>query len=81
MAVSERYGRLGIPSVGEDEPVFILRAGDILAGDAIKMYKLLAEAHGCRLGEAVERQIRAFDEWAGEKVLPCKLPAAAQRSA
>lgn len=80
MAVSERYGRLDIPSVGEDEPVFILRARDILAEDAIKMYKLLAEAHGCHLGEAVERQIRAFDDWAGEKALPCKLPATAKKS-
>lgn len=81
MAVSERYGRLDIPSIGAEEPVFILRAGDILAADAIKMYKLLAEAHGCHLGEAVERQIRAFEEWVGEKALPGRQPAAAQRSA
>lgn len=80
MAVSERYGRLDIPSVGEDEPVFIMRAADILAADAIKMYKLLAEAHGCDLGEVVERQIRMFNEWAGEKALPGKLPVTAHRS-
>lgn len=70
MAFSERYGKLNIPSIGRDEPVFILRASDRLAGDAIKMYKLLAEAHGCDLGEAIERQIRIFNEWNGLKAFP-----------
>lgn len=79
MAVSERYGELDIPSVGKEEPVFVLRASDVLAGEAIKMYKLLAEAHGCDLGEVVERQIRLFGEWKGEKSLPGKRPAASQR--
>jgi len=79
VAVSERYGKLDIPSVGTEEPVFILRARDRLAGDVIKMYKLLAEAYGCDLGEVVERQIRIFNEWAGEKALPGKQPAFAYR--
>ena len=70
MAVSERYGVLEIPSIGRTAPVFVLRASDILAGEAIKMYKLLAEAHGRDLGEVVERQIRLFSEWDGERSLP-----------
>ncbi len=75
MAVCERYGRLDIPQIESEEPVFILRARDILAGDAIRMYKLLAEAHGCDLGEVIERQIRCFSEWSGEKSLPGRRPA------
>ncbi len=78
MAVCARYGRIEIPSIGREEPVFILRAEDILAGDAIRMYKLLAEAHGCDLGEVVERQIRLFSEWPGEKSLPGRRPAGAR---
>lgn len=74
MAISETYGRLDIPSIGAEEPVFILRARDRLARDAIKMYKLLAEAYGCELGEIIERQLRIFAEWAGEKTLPGKTP-------
>lgn len=70
MAFSERYGELDIPSIGKEEPIFILRAGDRLASDAIKMYKLLAEAHGCDLGHVVERQIRIFEEWAGDRWYP-----------
>jgi hypothetical protein len=77
MATSERYGRVDIPSIDAEEPVFILRARDKLAGDAIKMYRLLAEAHGCDLGEVIERQIRIFNEWAGKKILPGKRPASA----
>jgi hypothetical protein len=80
MAVSERYGKLDIPSIGKEEPIFILRARDRLAGDAIKMYKLLAEAYGCDLGGVVERQIRTFNEWAGEKALPGQRPASAYRN-
>lgn len=80
MAVSERYGKVDIPSIGKEEPVFILRARDRLAADSIKMYKLLAEAYGCNLGEVIERQIRIFNEWAGEKALPGQRPASAHRN-
>ncbi|UCD78894.1 MAG: hypothetical protein JSW26_26415 [Desulfobacterales bacterium] len=31
MAISGKYGKLDIPKIGEDEPVFILRAQDRLA--------------------------------------------------
>ena len=42
MAVSTKYGKLSIPKVGDDEPVFILRAQDKLAEAAIEMYKALS---------------------------------------
>ena len=31
MAISGKYGRVNIPEIGADEPVFILRAQDKLA--------------------------------------------------
>ena len=80
MAVCERYGRLDIPLIEGEEPVFILRARDILAADAIRMYKLLAEAHGCDLGDVVERQIRLFSEWPGGKALPGRNPVSTGRN-
>jgi len=46
MAISGKYGKVEVPGVGEDEPVFILRAQDRLALAAIKMYGALAESHG-----------------------------------
>lgn len=70
MALSCTYGRLNIPMIGEDEPVFILRGRDALAESAIEMYRLLAEAHGCSVADALTREIGHFREWAGERRLP-----------
>jgi hypothetical protein len=71
MALSQVYGKLEIPMIGEDEPVFILRAQDVLAESAIQMYRLLAEAHGCHVEQALVREINGFRQWPGEKRLPC----------
>lgn len=72
MGVSQTYGKVAIPTVGENEPVFILRAQDKLAESAIEMYRLLAEAHGCQVDEALSKEISCFRQWSGEKKLPCE---------
>ena len=70
MALSQKYGRLEIPQIESDEPVFILRARDKLAGSAIEMYRLLAEAHGCCLGQVLRSEVEAFKQWGGNRRLP-----------
>ena len=70
MALSQTYGKLAIPMVGEDEPVFILRAQDRLAEDAIEMYRLLAEAHGYQVAQTLSKEINCFRQWQGERRLP-----------
>ena len=70
MALSRTYGKLTIPMIGDNEPVFILRGQDILAQSAIEMYRLLAEAHGCKVAEALTNEISLFRQWSGEKKLP-----------
>ena len=70
MALSQTYGKLEIPMIGENEPVFILRGQDILAQSAIEMYRLLAEAHGCKVAEALTNEISFFRQWPGERKLP-----------
>jgi hypothetical protein len=70
MAVSGKYGKINIPNVGEDEPVFILRAQDRLAGSAIMMYQALAESHGANVADGVQREIDLFQGWKGQKKLP-----------
>lgn len=70
MALSHTYGKLDIPMIGENEPVFILRGQDILAQSAIEMYRMLAEAHGCTVAQALASEISNFREWPGEKKLP-----------
>jgi len=70
MAVSSKYGKLNIPRIGSDEPVFILRAQDILAGATIEMYRVLAASHGSKLADSLEKEILAFRKWPGAKKLP-----------
>jgi len=70
MALSQVYGKLEIPSIADDEPVFIIRAQDTLAESAMQMYRLLAEAHGCQVGPVLALEINSFRRWHGEKKLP-----------
>jgi hypothetical protein len=70
MALSQTYGKLEIPMIGEDEPVFILRGQDILAHSAIEMYRLLAKAHGCQVAQALTGELSCFRRWQGERRLP-----------
>jgi hypothetical protein len=70
MAISGKYGRVNIPKVGENEPVFILRAQDRLAASAIEMYRSLAGSHGASLVESLQREIDSFRQWKGNKKIP-----------
>jgi len=70
MAVSGKYGKLSIPKVGEDEPVFILRAQDKLAEAAIEMYRALVASHGSSLAGSIQKEIEAFRQWSGSKKIP-----------
>ncbi len=70
MAISTKYGKVNIPKIGDNEPVFILRAQDKLAEAAIGMYKLLAASHGSRLAPSLDKEIESFRKWPGAKKLP-----------
>ena len=68
MAISGKYGKLSIPKVGADEPVFILRAQDKLAQAAIEMYQSLAASHGRPLANSLQKEIEAFRKWPTKKM-------------
>jgi len=70
MAISGKYGKLDIPKVDPDEPVFVLRAQDKLALPTLKMYQALLYSHGCNLAETVQREIDIFERWTGERKMP-----------
>jgi hypothetical protein len=70
MALSGKYGKLTIPKVGVDEPVFILRAQDKLAEAAIEMYRTLAASHGSPLAGKLQKEIDTFHQWKGSKKMP-----------
>ena len=70
MALSGKYGKLDIPKIGEDEPVFILRAQDSLAAPAIHKYQSLATANGLPIAKSVQKEIDLILQWKGTKKLP-----------
>jgi hypothetical protein len=70
MAISGKYGKINIPKIGEDEPVFILRAQDKLALWLVEIYKVLAESHGCRFEEPLDKEIKRLRDWKGPKKMP-----------
>lgn len=70
MAVSEKYGKVAIPHVADDEPVFILRAQDRLALPAIEMYRLLAESNDAGVASQLEGQLEVFRHWSGKRKNP-----------
>ena len=67
MALSGKYGKLDIPKIAADEPVFILRAQDVLAETVIRMYQLLAASHGCPLAKELDKEIQSFRNWPGSR--------------
>lgn len=70
MALSGKYGKLDIPRVGDEEPVFILRAQDKLAEPTIEMYRLLAASHDSQIAGAVQKEVERFRQWPGSKKMP-----------
>lgn len=70
MALSGKYGKLDIPKIAADEPVFILWAQDILAETVIRMYQLLAASHGRPLAAGLDKGIQSFRKWPGSKKMP-----------
>lgn len=70
MAISEKYGKINIKGIGDDEPVFIIRARDRLSEHSILMYKILASSHELPIAGDVEDALDAFLAWEGEKKMP-----------
>jgi hypothetical protein len=70
MALSGKYGKISVGKLGEDEPVFILRARDKLALPALEMYKALASSHDAKVVGSLQQEIDAFRRWKGDKKLP-----------
>jgi hypothetical protein len=70
VAVSSKYGKVNISKIGENEPVFILRAQDELAESAIRMYQSLAASHESKIAKSLDKEIDTFHKWQGVKKLP-----------
>ena len=70
MAVSGKYGKVEISNIGEDEPVFILRAQDKLAMGMVEIYKVIAGIHDSSMTSELDKEIERFRTWTGERKMP-----------
>jgi hypothetical protein len=70
MAISSKYGNIKIDKIGDQEPVFIIRAQDKLAAPIIEIYKVLALSHGCQIANTLSAELERFISWKGRKKLP-----------
>ena len=68
--MSGKYGRLDIPQINREEPVFILCAQDKLTEPTIEMHRLLVASHECQLVERLQKKIESFRQWQGVKEMP-----------
>ena len=60
MEISAEFGKLIIPKVGDEEPVFIRRAQDKLTELAIAMYQALAVSPGVDVGNDIHEGMESF---------------------
>ena len=70
MAISGKYGKVDIPKIGENEPVFILRGQDTLAEGMVQIYKVIASLHGKTMAEDLDKEIERFRKWDGKRKMP-----------
>lgn len=70
MAVSGKYGKIDIPKIGADEPIFILRAQDKLAEAMIEIYRTIIAAHDPGMTKGLNSEIDRFRRWSGQKKMP-----------
>lgn len=74
MARDTKYGDIDIEKIGKDEPVFILRAQDRKALQAMARYRSICEEGGVEQShlDAIDRAYDAFTEW--QRTHATKLP-------
>ncbi len=70
MAISKKYGKIDIPKIGGDEPIFILRAQDQFAEGIIEIYRVLAISHEPFVKNGLDEVVNLFRDWKGPRKIP-----------
>lgn len=73
MAIDTKYGKVAVPGIPDNEPVFILRAQDLLALPTILHYSAMIDGLDRledRMSEGLRRVVLAFTQWPGTRKLP-----------
>lgn len=67
MAIDNKYGKVTLEkgNIGEDEPVFVFRARDLLAPSTLWYYLELCTDNGSPEGhlKAIRQAINQFEQW------------------
>ncbi len=69
MANENKYGQINIQGIPDNEPIFVFRAQDALAGIVLKFYQELRRSAGDREGaESINLAIKRFEVWETKKL-------------
>jgi hypothetical protein len=69
MAIEQKYGKLNIPGIPDNEPIFIFRAQDVFAGHVLDYYAQLRNGAGDIKGtNAVYNVANDFRQWPTKKI-------------
>lgn len=76
MAIDSKYGDIDIPGIPDDEPVFVIRAKDSCAPQAIMQYAELSIVNGSpsEHAAACRRVAIDFRDWQAENQDKVKAP-------
>lgn len=80
MAIDSKYGKISIPGIPDNEPVFVLRAKDSLAARGVEAYAVIVRkvartgkykertAAGLAFADKIERAAEALKGWSDSKL-------------
>lgn len=76
MATDRKYGKIEIPGIPEDEPVFIIRAKDKISLEVIEAYSFHAALESCpeEFVKSIDAVGLEFEQWQAEHEELVKLP-------
>lgn len=76
MALDSKYGEIHVEKIPDDEPIFIIRAQDAAAIDALINYGRVAEVAGATIEfvTGVNQVINDFESWRGRHADRVKTP-------
>jgi hypothetical protein len=65
MAIDLKYGHIPVAGVGDDEPVFVVRAQDVLSPRLLRIYRELCAVAGSppRHLDGIGESVTAFESW------------------
>lgn len=70
MAIDKKYGKIDIPGIPDEEPIFVIRGQDALAEHAVHHYSEMCARHGRPLEfiQSVNEAALTLSRWPNKKM-------------